>query len=103
MHTPPTNVAVPGGFPPEQPFRRDDERSPDVQRAWSAFRRDLPDLLRNHAREWVAYCGDECLGFSHSKALLYQECLRRGLSLGSFLVLSVEPDVPRVADGVPDI
>jgi hypothetical protein len=51
--------------------------SPLIEMAQNAFRRDLPELLKDHYREWVAYQGEEGIGFSCSKRRLYQECLRR--------------------------
>ncbi len=63
--------------------------------AREAFHRDLPQLLREHSRKWVAYSGGQRLGIGSSKTQLYQECLRRGLGPGEFLVLSIEPELPR--------
>ena len=36
--------------------------SPMVAKSQEAFRRDLPELLKNHYGQWVAYHGDERLG-----------------------------------------
>jgi hypothetical protein len=68
-----------------------------------AFRRDLPQLLRQHYRKWVAYSGDQQLGLCPSKTRLYQECLRRGLEPGQFLVFSIEPEVPREVEVSPEV
>lgn len=72
--------------------------SPLMERSQQAFRRDLPQLLKDHSRQWVAYHGDDRIGFGLSKRQLYQECLRRGLKPGAFAVRSVEPNVPREAE-----
>jgi hypothetical protein len=77
--------------------------SPQIQQSQDAFRRDLPQLLRERYRQWVAYHGDERIGFSPSKRELYQECLRRGLQPGTFVVRSIEPEVPREVDNLADV
>ena len=35
---------------------------PMVAKSQEAFRRELPELLKNHYGQWVAYHGDERLG-----------------------------------------
>jgi hypothetical protein len=67
-----------------------------------AFRDELPQLLREHAGQWVAYHRKQCLGFSTSQRALYKECLDRGFSLDEVLVCSIEPDEPIVVDNLPD-
>jgi hypothetical protein len=61
-----------------------------IARSIAAFRRDLPELLKTHRGRWVAYHGDERLGFGRRHTPLYQECLRRGLSRDEFIVTVVE-------------
>ena len=39
------------------------EPLPMIQKSIDAFRRDLPELLKTHYRKWVAYHGDERIGF----------------------------------------
>src|SRR2546423_1437759 len=58
-----------------------------------AFWRDLPELLklRSRKRQWVAYHGDERIGFGKTGTDLYQECFRRGLQRGEFYVGLLEP------------
>jgi len=69
------------------------ERLPTaVVQAREAFRRDLPRLLAEHPRQWVAYNGEDCLGIGRSKTALHQECVERGFSPEHFLVLSIEPE-----------
>jgi hypothetical protein len=46
------------------------------------------------AQEWVAFCGDELVTFGRTKTEAYQDCLRRGLKRGTFVVRSVEPESP---------
>jgi len=66
---------------------------PLVEQALAAFRRDLPELLGQRAGQWVAYQGDNQIGFAPTKTELYQECLGRGLKRGEFLVRSIEPEL----------
>ncbi len=51
---------------------------PLVAQSQAAFRRELPELLKKRNGQWVAYHGDECLGFGRSQIELYQQCVRRG-------------------------
>ena len=74
------------------------EVAPMIERSQAAFRRDLPDLMNTHYRRWVAYHGDERIGFGRDKIDLYNECLRRGLKRGRFIVRSVEPEMPEEID-----
>lgn len=67
---------------------------PMIRRANEAYLRDLPEMLRTHYRQWVAYHGDQRLGFGRSKRQLVGECLRRGLPDDEFVVYSVEPEIP---------
>ena len=58
-----------------------------------AFWHDLSELLtlKSRKRRWVAYHGDERIGFGRTDAELYQECFRRGLQRGQFYVGFLEP------------
>ena len=66
---------------------------PGILRSMQAYWRDLPQLLpmRSRKREWVAYHGDERVGFGLSQTELYQECFRRGLSSKEFYVGRICP------------
>jgi len=57
------------------------------ERSVAAFYRNLPNLLKTHCGQWVAYHGDDCLGFGRSKTELFQQSLRRGLKEHEFVVL----------------
>jgi hypothetical protein len=74
------------------------EVSPIIERSQAAFRRDLPDLMKTHYRSWVAYHGDERIGFGHSQRQLYHELLRRGFKDREFVVRSIEPEMPEDID-----
>ncbi len=62
-----------------------------IQKALDKHRRDLPELMKTHADQWVAYHGDQRLGFGRSKRKLYRKYLDRGLSIDELMVLGVEP------------
>lgn len=68
-----------------------------IARSLAAFRRDLPQLLGEHAGEWVAYHHDERVGFDKSKTELYRRCLDRGMNRGEFVVEFVESEDSHVA------
>lgn len=76
-----------------EPF---EEVPPGILRSQRAFWRELPDLLRTRRKgRWVAYHGDERVGFGHTQADLYRECIRRGYRTNEVFVALVEPhDVP---------
>jgi hypothetical protein len=69
---------------------------PGIRRSMAAFRRDLPELLKNKKlfRRWVAYHGDERIGFACSSFDLYEECARRGLKDEEFAVCWIFPEIP---------
>lgn len=64
---------------------------PMAIKAREAFERDLPRLLQERPRQWVAYHGDKQVGFAKNDLSLYQECARRGIGLDEFLVFPIEP------------
>ena len=68
------------------------EIAPVIAKSQAAFRRDLPELLKSRYRWWVAYQGDEQIGFGKTQRELYRECFRRGLKEGEFVVCSIEPE-----------
>jgi hypothetical protein len=59
--------------------------------------------MKTRSRQWVAYHGDERVVFGRSKSDLYQECVRRGLRGGEFVVRRIEPEVPREVDLSPEV
>src|SRR5258708_110070 len=66
---------------------------PGIRKSQEAFWRDLPELLpmRSRKREWVAYHGDERIGFGRTRTELCQECLRRGINDDEYYVGRIEP------------
>ena len=56
------------------------------ERSQAAFYRDLPGLLHEHCGEWVAYHGEERVGFAPTRVQLYEECFRRGFQEDEFYI-----------------
>ena len=69
----------------------DSEPLPMIKKSIDAFRRALPELLRTHPGKWVAYHGDERVGFGKTQTELYQQCFARGLTRDDFIVGFSEP------------
>jgi hypothetical protein len=67
--------------------------SPAIQRSLEAFRAALPELLKakTERQVWVAFCGDQLVGFGRTKAHLFQVCRERGIARGTFVIRMVEP------------
>lgn len=92
----PIQTQVPDA-PAAAPFVQRDFRNlvvaPAIQKSLDAFRAALPELLKNKTpeQEWVAYCGDDLICFGRTKTETYEECFRRGLKFGTFIVWSIEP------------
>jgi len=61
------------------------------QQALEAFDRDLPHLWTERPGQWVAYRGQQCLGFAAEKHQMYQDCLNSGWPLEEFVVFCIEP------------
>jgi hypothetical protein len=68
---------------------------PGIRRSTEAFRRDLPELLKNKRlfRRWVAYHGDERIGIARDPIDLYEECERRGLKQEEYAVCCIVPEM----------
>ena len=62
---------------------------PMIARSEEAFYRDLPSLLHAHEGQWVAYHGEERLGFGGTQAELYRQCQSIGLRSDEFIVHQV--------------
>ncbi len=69
------------------------------QRALHAFQRELPHLWTERAGQWVAYQGDQQLGFAPHKHELYQQCFQRGLRREEFVVFCIEPQETEITLG----
>jgi hypothetical protein len=71
-----------------------------IQKAHDAFVRDLSQLLAERPGQWVAYHGDERIGFAKTKVQLCQECQRRGLDEEEVIVYCIEEEFgPMVLSG----
>jgi hypothetical protein len=67
---------------------------PMIQKALDKHRRDLPELMKTHAYQWVAYHDEQRLEFGRSQRKLYFKYLDRGLSPDELVVFGVEPELP---------
>jgi hypothetical protein len=83
--------------PSEQPIETPDADDaeplpvhPLLTQGEDAFYRDLPELLKTHDHQWVAYSGDRRLGFARREADLYERCVRQGYKLGEFAVMAID-------------
>jgi hypothetical protein len=65
--------------------------SPAILAAEGAFRKELPELLKTHRGQWVAYSGSERLGIDPSHPSLYQKCLEQGLAPGQISMKYIDP------------
>src|SRR5262245_29564114 len=72
---------------------------PLIEKAWEGFRRDLPRLLRERPGQWVAYHGDQLIGFAKTQLELHRERRRRGIDDDEFLVFCIEPEVEGIIMG----
>lgn len=70
---------------------------PEFAKAERLFWHDLPKLLPTKAGRWVVYTSKGRIMEGADGVVLEQECQRRGLRTGQYLVARVEPDAP-VAD-----
>ena len=69
-----------------------------IRVAQVAFLRDLPELIKEHRRSWVAYHGDRRVAIGPSKRQLFKECAAWKLPPDEFVVRLVEPELPEEID-----
>jgi hypothetical protein len=72
---------------------------PLIEQAQETFHRFLPQLLQERPGQWVAYQGDQLLGFAQTDTELYQKCLKQGCKRGEFLIRSIEPEADEISFG----
>jgi len=66
---------------------------PLIEAAQAAFDAALPQLLKEHSGEWVAYHGQHQVGFARTKTKLYRRCFALSLRRGEFVVRRIQPQV----------
>lgn len=68
--------------------------------AVATFRRDLPELLQDKSKQglWVAYHGDQQVGFAKNPVDLYEQCQRDHLPDEDFIVCPVQIEPPDEVD-----
>jgi len=76
---------------------------PIIHQAVDTFHHDLPELLKEHPGEWVAYHGDRRLRFARSSTELYQDCFRQGYERHQFLVRKIVPQLTEISWGPHEI
>ncbi|MBI1900566.1 MAG: hypothetical protein HYS13_05575 [Planctomycetia bacterium] len=64
--------------------------APEILEAKEAFERDLPELVREHEGQWVAYYRRQRIAFGSSMPGLYQQCFQQGYHDKKILVRFVE-------------
>ena len=63
------------------------------------IQRDLPQLYGQRPGQWVAYRGDQQVGFADQKHILYQQCFDQGLQREEFVVFCIEPQETEITLG----
>jgi len=58
----------------------------------------LPRLFDERLDQWVAYHGDQFVGFAKTQLELVLECNRRGYRGRDFIVYCIEPELPDIVD-----
>ena len=56
-----------------------------------AYRRELPELLKQKYHQWVAYHRNERVGIAYTGKELLEECLKRGLDDDEFFIGWIDP------------
>jgi hypothetical protein len=85
------NKARGGWLAREEPLMTSQQLADLKQEALRTFQRDLPHLWKERPGQWVAYQGNQQLGFGVQKHELYQECFRRNLQQEEFVIFCIEP------------
>ncbi len=62
-----------------------------ILEAQAAFFADLPEMLRDRYKQWVAYHGKHRIGFGKDDWALEEECLRQGYPEDELLIYLVYP------------
>ena len=73
-----------------------------VRRSYAAFHDALPVLLHDgaHRGEWVAYHGEDLVGFDRTETALYERCLSLGFPRNSFYVGWVMQSAPVTIEAI---
>jgi hypothetical protein len=64
-----------------------------VEQADQSFQRDLSQLLQSRRGQWVAYHGNDRIGFARTETALYDRCQQMGLCEDEFIVRIIEPEL----------
>ena len=77
--------AFPTGLPPIHPM---------IELGLATYRREVPELLKKYAGQWVAYHGDKRLGFNRNRTKLVLYWIDRGIPNLEMLTRVVAPLTP---------
>lgn len=77
--------------PPGSAAEADDGTPAIILEAQAAFFADLPEMLRDHYDEWVAYHGKHRIGYAKDSWALEEECVRQGYDENELLIYRVCP------------
>ncbi len=76
----------------------DREIPPMIRVAQAAFLRDLPQMVGEHRRRWVACHGDRRVAIGSSKRQLFRDCTTQKLPPDEFIVRLIEVEMPEEFD-----
>jgi hypothetical protein len=72
-----------------------------AERAWDAFQRAYDQLLEQHSGQWVAFHGEQQIGFAPTRAELVLECRKRGLHDDECVIGQILPVIEETPIGLP--
>ena len=67
-----------------------------IQEGTAAFLQELPTLMCDHPKQWVAYHGSKRVGFGLSDYQLLRECVAQGLPEDELVIRRIQPDIPTI-------
>ena len=67
-----------------------------IQEGTAAFLQELPALMSDHPKQWVAYHGSKRVGFGLSDYQLLRECVAQGLPDDELVIRRIQPDIPTI-------
>ncbi len=62
----------------------------------AAFLRDLPALMSQHAKQWVAYRGSHRVAMGANDQEVLQSCIAQRLPEDELVIRRIQPDIPPI-------
>ena len=87
------------GSPATEPIRLSAETIAKLEASDAAFLRELPALLVERPGQWVAYLGEQRLGFARQRIKLYRLCREQSIDEKRVLFCLIEPPVTEISMG----